>query len=90
MPICSNIIDTTGWPRPPCSVHCIRKYGHGVGLSLFSLGGPISSNILYVNKPTTKFGTKAKHGHANYMLIYYTTNKGATTEGDGPKFCPLN
>jgi len=33
------------WPRPPCGINNIRIYGHGVGLSLFGLGGPISSNI---------------------------------------------
>ena len=32
-------------PRPPCSVYCIRIYGHGVGFSLFGLGGPINSKI---------------------------------------------
>ena len=30
-------------PRPPCGVNNIGIYGHGVGLSLFGLGGPINS-----------------------------------------------
>ena len=32
-------------PRPPCGVNNIRIYGHGVGLSMFGRGGPISSKI---------------------------------------------
>ena len=43
MPIHSNFIDKAGAAaegRGPCSVHCIKMYGHGVGImSLFGLGG---------------------------------------------------
>ena len=42
-------------PRPSCGVNNIGIYGHGVGLSLFGLGGTINSKS--VNKPLTKFGT---------------------------------
>jgi len=40
-------MDITGGPRlrPPCGVNDIKIYGHGVGLSLLGLAGPISSNI---------------------------------------------
>jgi len=38
-------------PRPPCSVHCNRIYGHGVGLTLFGFGGPISSKIRKISPP---------------------------------------
>jgi len=47
MTIDSNIIDTTGGPRPKaaaplfCPSHGI--YGHGDGLSSFGIGGPINS-----------------------------------------------
>ena len=29
---------------PPCGLNNIGIYGHGVGLSLFGLGGPINAN----------------------------------------------
>ena len=43
MPTHANGIDRTGGrglqPRPPCAVNKIIIYGHGVGMSLFGLGG---------------------------------------------------
>ena len=29
----------------PCPVHCIRRYGHGVGMSLFGLGAPNNPSV---------------------------------------------
>jgi len=45
MPIYSNFI-ATARGRDPCSVHCTGKYGHGVGMSMFSLAGPTIPSLL--------------------------------------------